>query len=117
MVDVSSLWESLCATYITYTPTTPVLRQASTTYDDAFCGTIVSGACSLAEDALNSCSNIANPTSSTSCMCDSAILKYEYTCEYIGNFSCFATTAELTNLFGYSECANFGSVIGSGLVS
>ncbi|KAH8898272.1 hypothetical protein GQ53DRAFT_415420 [Thozetella sp. PMI_491] len=116
MEEASSLWLSLCKTYITYTPTTPVLSEVTSSFDDAFCNTVVKSACGAATVALDKCDTILDESLLSECVCQPSILRYDYTCEYMGNITCFSTAAALSNLFLSSACANFDSVIGTGLV-
>ncbi|KAH7006429.1 hypothetical protein EDB82DRAFT_493562 [Fusarium venenatum] len=113
-------WESLCDSVITFSPTTPPF-SAYTEYPDELCAE-VKKVCQTAENMINECLEYVSDvdtSSFSSCTCRPELLRLDYSCEYIGNASCLATylatEAELSNLWGYSGCDNFESVIGTGL--
>lgn len=116
MVEGISSWHSVCDTYITYSPTTPVLSTITSTYDAAFCES-AELACLSEEVALDKCTTITDISSFDECSCQPSILRYDYTCQYLGNSSCLGIEAAYSNLIGYSDCPNFNQVIGGGIVS
>ncbi|KAK0705684.1 hypothetical protein B0H67DRAFT_594741 [Lasiosphaeris hirsuta] len=110
-------WTSLCGgTALTFTPTTPA-PASFTPYPEFLCEE-VKQACLTAELLLNECITYAGDTSTerwSSCTCRSSLLRLDYSCEYIGNATCLGTGATMSSLWGYAECGNFASVIGTGL--
>ncbi|OBS26241.1 hypothetical protein FPOA_00182 [Fusarium poae] len=113
-------WESLCDSIITFSPTTPSF-SAYNEYPDQLCAE-VKKVCQTAENMINECLSYVSDvdtSSFSSCTCRPELLRLDYSCEYIGNASCLATSlateAALSNLWGYSDCDNFESVIGTGL--
>jgi hypothetical protein len=111
-------WDSLCGNYVTFTPTTPA-ASAFTDHPDQLCQEVKS-ACQTAGNLLDECSTYKydlDTSSFSSCTCQPRLLRQEYSCLYIGNASCLVTEVALSNLPGYSQCDNFPSVIGTGLVS
>lgn len=113
-----SAWHSVCDSHVNFSPTTPSISSLTTTYDNDYCGNVVGLACESEKALLEECSNIINDaTKFSSCTCQPQILKYDYTCEYLANISCYETGATLSSMWPYSLCDNFGSIIGSGLVS
>lgn len=113
-----SSWDSLCRSFITFSPTT-LAASAYTAHPDDLC-VEVKKACLTAKNLLDDClTHVSDSDTSefSSCTCQPKLLRLDYSCEYIGNASCFVTEAALSSLRGYSVCDNFESVIGTGLVS
>ncbi|KAH7263813.1 hypothetical protein BKA59DRAFT_431376 [Fusarium tricinctum] len=109
-------WDSLCGSYVTFTPTTPA-ASAFTDHPDQLCQE-VKRACQTAKNLLDECSTYKydlDTSTFSSCTCQPRLLRQEYSCLYVGNASCLVTEVALSNLPGYSECDNFPSVIGTGL--
>lgn len=108
------LWESLCRSYVTFSPTTPS-AQPYTIYPEQLC-VDVDKACQSARNILSDCIPYVSDTDTSrlsSCECQPRLLRQAYTCQFIGNASCLAVEAATTNAYGYGVCDNFGSVIGA----
>lgn len=113
-----SIWHDFCDTVISFKPTTPVLSVPTTTYNDDYCQGVVRRACDAGRVQLGSCSAIiTDEVAFSSCMCTPPLLLADYTCEFMGNTSCFSTGATLSSLIGYSDCPNFQEVIADATVS
>ena len=111
-------WQSFCSGYISFTPTRPPLYSLTSTYNGDYCISTVRQACETGRILLASCSAVLTDADAfSSCTCRPALLRAEYTCEFLGNTSCLATGATLSSLFFYSGCSNFQTVIGTGPVS
>jgi hypothetical protein len=111
-------WDSLCGSFVTFTPTTPA-ASALTNYPDQLCQE-VKKACQTAQNMLDECSTYQyylDTSTFSSCTCHPRLLRQECSCFYVGHASCLATEVALSNLPGYSRCDNFPSVIGTGIVS
>lgn len=118
--EVVANWHSDCDTYITFSPTTPVLSTLSRTINPDVCTSAYSSCASMSYE-IEQCSS-SFPSSSAiksqiSCACDTKILSLAYQCEYVGNVSCQMMSAELTNVFGYSLCSDFSSYFATATVS
>jgi hypothetical protein len=112
------LWHSVCDKETSLKPTTPVLSSITQPAQatGALCTGAVADAC-LTANNQQECSLTANgPAQISSCSCEPLFLSQAFTCSYLGNLTCFRTTAATESLPGYGYCSNFGSVIG-GLVS
>lgn len=112
------LWDSLCRSYVTFSPTTPSAKPY-TAYPEQLC-VDVDKACQTARNILRDCLPYVSDTDTSrlsSCECQPRLLRQAYTCQYIGNVSCLATEAATTNAYGYGTCDNFDSVIGAEHVS
>lgn len=110
-------WHSFCDSAITFTPTTPLVSMPTTTWTPQGC-LDVNNACESAKASVDACSPyISDVTRFSSCTCQPNILTLDYSCFYRGNISCYGNAATLSNMFDYSWCDNFQSVIGTGLVS
>ncbi|KAK3939011.1 hypothetical protein QBC46DRAFT_388881 [Diplogelasinospora grovesii] len=112
-------WHSLCDAYVStsFTPTTPVLSSIGTSFDQ-FCVETAEPVCQSAKKSFDICTNsITNAAQiSASCVCQPAFLSLDYTCEYLGNISCLATSATMSELIGYG-CSNFAQVVGTAPVT
>ncbi|KAJ9422781.1 hypothetical protein QL093DRAFT_2256263 [Fusarium oxysporum] len=107
------LWESLCGSYVTFSPTTPSAKPY-TEYPEELC-IDVEKACQTARNLLSDCLPYTSDIETSrlsSCECQPRLLRLAYTCQYIGNTSCLATEAATSNAWGYATCDNFASVIG-----
>ncbi|SCV28470.1 uncharacterized protein FFB14_01741 [Fusarium fujikuroi] len=108
------LWESLCRSYVTFSPTTPSAKPY-TVYPEQLC-VDVDKACQTARNVLSDCLPYVSDTDTSrlsSCECQARLLRQAYSCQYIGNVSCLATEAATSNAYGYGICDNFDSVIGA----
>lgn len=112
------LWDSLCRSYVTFSPTSPSAKPY-TAYPEDLC-IDVDKACQTARNILSDCLPYVSDTDTSrlsSCECQPRLLRQAYTCQYIGNASCLAMEAATTNAYGYGICDNFDSVIGAENVS
>jgi len=112
-------WHGLCDTYVTFKPTTPPLSQITSDRNDNFCQTVVLGACRGARFGYASCNDatiLADRTKLSSCTCAPSIIQNEYSCLYLGNTSCLATGATVSDLPAFSRCSNFAEAISSAKV-
>lgn len=108
-------WHSVCDKKITFTPTTPPITSLASTYLGAdFCTTAFS-ACEQGNQLAQQCSRSYSGSVSqfSSCYCQPQLLSLQYTCLFLGNTSCEAEPATLSNMPQYKYCSNFGSVLGS----
>jgi hypothetical protein len=112
MNALASNWNSACDRVITFTPTTPAASTLSASYDQQYCTTAAS-ACQDQDNALQSCSisYLGKDTAKfSSCFCDPPVLSAAFTCGYLGNVSCAAAPATLSNFVQYTACDNFASL-------
>jgi hypothetical protein len=112
------LWESLCGSYVTFSPTTPSAKPY-TEYPEELC-IDVEKACQTARNLLSVCIPYKSDMETSrlsSCECQPRLLRLAYTCQYIRNVSCLATETAASNAWGYATCDNFASVIGKEHVS
>jgi hypothetical protein len=109
-------WHAFCDTVVTFSPTTPVVSLASGLYDEKFCLTEIYGACASARNELKQCSEIKENRLLSACMCDPQLIRQAYSCEYIGNISCLATPAALSNMVLSSGCPDFAAVVASAVI-
>ena len=109
-------WHQDCDSYISHQPTTPVVTPLASYVGDDYCFSTVDAACVSAEVLLDNCIKFAGDDARfTSCTCDPAIVRLEYTCQFLGNTSCLGAEATLSEVIGYS-CSNFGQVMSSATV-
>jgi len=115
---IARRWHNLCDPVVTAQPTTPRIESASARGDTAFCSETVNPLCKSANIMLSQCTRgiSSDFAAASSCYCQPMLLSYAYSCEFIGNTSCFSVPATLSEVWGYSECSNFDKVIGTGLV-
>ncbi|KAJ2903054.1 hypothetical protein MKZ38_010475 [Zalerion maritima] len=108
-------WHSVCdfaPSALTFTPTTPPVSSVTSTYEEDFCGTTAEEACGSAISIWHECDAMTQPAEYSSCMCREDMILGQYTCEYLGNITCFATSADVTNLEAYTMCSNAEDVLG-----
>ena len=111
-------WHALCDSYVKFTPTTPFLSEITSDRNNDFCQTLVKGACSSAKVGFNDCLDLVMEGAKySSCICAPSLIAQDYSCEFLGNTSCLATAATLSNLVPYSSCSNFGAVMSTIQVS
>lgn len=112
--DRIARWHATCDARMTTTMTTPAVTSLTATYDFGACSRL-EGSCISADYETNKCSATFLPTSSISflsCVCQPPIYSLMSECQYNGNISCKRTTADESNILGYSTCSYFwtGSV-------
>lgn len=106
-----SRWHELCDPRISTTVTTPHTPTITTTYDMNACFRLEQS-CRSADYETNKCSMTWMPSSSlsyVSCICQPPIYSLFSECQYNGNVSCKRTTADESNIMGYSVCSYFWS--------
>ncbi|KAF4462836.1 hypothetical protein FALBO_10349 [Fusarium albosuccineum] len=111
-------WDSLCGSVVTFSPTT-LSASPYTAHPDQLCAE-VKKTCLTGHSLIDECLSYVSDedtSSFSSCTCQPQLLRLDYSCHFIGNASCLVTDVALSSLRGYSECDNFASVIGTGLVS
>lgn len=109
--SIANSWHSGCDAAISFRPTTPALSTITSTYDAQVCVKYAS-ACASGTRELSSCFNGYTASADrSSCICAPKIQSIAYTCQYLGNITCQLTTAALSNLFAYSSCSNYQSVM------
>jgi hypothetical protein len=112
MNQLADNWNSACDKVITFTPTTPVASTLSVSYDQQYCTTAAS-ACQEQDNNLQSCSISylgKDVAKFSSCFCDPPVLSAAFTCGFLGNVSCNAVPATLSNFVQYTACDNFASL-------
>lgn len=108
--EASSLlsnWHSWCDSYITYTPTTPILSHATTTYPTLVGGDVnplcteYTTSCAVWSASEASCLALdpaATAASFLECACQPELLSIASVCLYDVSVTCFGRSATLENL-------------------
>jgi hypothetical protein len=105
MMVVASKWHSLCDSFVTAKPTTPILTSISTPFDDEFCGSRVRGACATVSFRFGACTTLSD-AAFTSCACQPDLIREDYTCEFLANSSCLGLPAATTDVALYGYCSD-----------
>jgi hypothetical protein len=112
----ASIWHSICDTAISFKPTTPVISTITEPLDPR-CGDPLETACGLASDALDDCqlsySAPGQASLQLSCYCQQSVLAEAFTCEYIGNLTCYNDQVNTQLLYGNGLCSNFPAFFSS----
>ena len=111
--DVESLWHEKCDARTSVTTPARITQTTTGNDRDDSCIWAWSAFWKYAYFWESSCSTLlATLDMYKSCMCQPYILSVGYTKSFIGNTSCHGTTAALTNMWAYTYCPNFWSIIG-----
>jgi hypothetical protein len=105
-------WSTICAPVTTAAITTPVVSPIIVSADPKFCAITLFSACQSASVSLDECDSSYSGQNFFSCACEPAMLSLHYTCEFLGNISCFHSPAALTNMPDYTFCTDLVSVLG-----
>lgn len=107
-------WHSVCDSYITFTPTSPVLSTLTTTFvlaatsNQAYCNGIAQDACqsfSVSEVACLQINTAATGSQFLSCACQESLLSLASVCLYDAAITCQSkSTAILGDVPLYSIC-------------
>ena len=108
-------WHSVCDSRVpAKSYTTPSVAAITSTYDPGACNRLQQS-CISGNLETEKCSQSwmpVSPVSYASCACQTPIYSLFSECQFNGNVSCSRTTADESNILGYSQCSYFwkGSV-------